>query len=276
MANIKCPVVPTLTVTGTGALQVQMTGSVSLANPNAIFEYDVDPVSFANYFIGVTAPADASQNHEFNLNLGWSNTLRAALDNAKADSGSLSAAADPDNRYHPFNASNDKLENFVNNWAQTKINETLLADQLSAFLTAEEIKDLTIDDISGSYANAITSLFNNLNNKDKMSAIAYQFKEDRWMEDASGDAIDPMVLPFKDGDTLTFQFNVTSNFTIDLESLSFPTGTDYSQDSSLIQPTKSSLYAVPSRIVNVVLNFVASNGAVTEAAGGDVVKTPNA
>ena len=254
MVNINCPVIPDLAITGTGKLQVQLTGAVTLNTADAVFEYDVDPDTFANGFIGVTATADASQNNVFTLNNGWSVTLRTALDAAEADNDTLAAATGKDNQYHPFSGGANKLENYLKNWAQTKIKETLDTDQLSAFLTAEEIKDLEIASLSDAYDASITSLGNDLSQQDNMAAIAYQFKETRWL-DGSGDSVEPVVLPFKVGDSLTFQFNVTSSFTIDLDPLAFPTGTGYFQDASGYQPAISSSYAVPSRVVNVVLNF---------------------
>jgi hypothetical protein len=48
------------------------------------------------------------------------------------------------------------------------------------------------------------------------------------------------------------------------------------QDAAGVQPTKTTSYAVPSRAVDIVLNFVASDGAVTVAEGGEVGAKINA
>jgi hypothetical protein len=266
-----------MTITGTGKLQVQMTGAVNLGAPDAAFVYEVDPVSFASYFIGITTPADSSQNHVFQLKNGWANTVRDAMDNAVAINDTLSAATDPSNRYHPFEAAGgkNKLENYLKNWAQTNINTTLLNDQISAFLSAEEIKDLAIDDLAAAFNDSKDALKADLDDQEQLSLLAYQFKESSWMADVSGDSVDPTALPFKAGDSLTFRFNVSSSFSIDLETLGYPTVAD--QDAAG-QPTKAmpSAYVVPSRAVDIVLNFVASEGAVTVAAGGEAGAKINA
>ena len=256
MVNVNCPVTGTINATGTGTLQVQLTGSYDFAvAADRTFVLEVDPASFANYFLKIETPADASQNHIFSLLNSSEGTLVKALKDGLATS--VAGVTGGDNQYSPFNAGNKKLVNYIKNWAQVSINSSLDADGLGAFLSAEEIKDLTFDDFDAACEAGAGNLWGSL--ASKLPELAYQYKDDEfWRRDASGDAVDPMVLPLQEDDTMTFRFVISSTFNISPEYINAPT--DLTEDS---QPTLSA-YTIPgNKQVDIVLKFKAGGEVTT-------------
>jgi hypothetical protein len=261
MVNINCPVTGGIEITGTGTLEVEQTSTVDLGAANAVFEFSVDPDTFSDSFIEISHVDDSAQDNTFTLLNGWAVTLGNALTGADADSATLSAATDADNKYHPFNSGNKKLGDYLKNWAQVNINAALNTDNIGAFLSAEEIKDLDITDLAAAFTAAVNGLKSNLSaDEAAKKAIAHQFTNSRWKSaNGTGDATDPTRLPFVEGDSLTFRFNVTSDFAISYEQLPAPdvgnTHASEDQPAAGADTAPAGLYTVPNRAVNVVLKF---------------------
>jgi hypothetical protein len=271
MVNINCPVAGGITITGTGTLEVEQTSTVDLGAADAVFELSVDPVTFSDYFIKITHTDDSAQDNTFTLLGGWAVTLGVALTTAEADATTLAAATDADNQYHPFNSDHKNLGDYLKNWAQVNINGTLNADNIGAFLSAEEIKDLAITDLGAAFVAAVNGLKSDLSaDEAAKKAIAHQFTNSRW-KSGNGDATDPKKLPFEAGDSLTFRFNVTSDFTISYEQLPAPDTTaahaNEDQPGEAGSNAPVGTYLVPFRAVNVVLKFAAGARATVAADG---------
>jgi len=249
-----------------GYSQVQLTGTYDFAvAADRVFTYEVEPSSFADFFIVMNAPVDASQNNEFLLCRSGKRTLLAAV--------TYGIASDTDvpqqSVYAPFDAGHNKLEDYIKNWAQTSINESLNSDGLGAFLSAEEIKDLTFDNFVMACSDSVDALWISL--RSKLPELAYQYKNDEfWLRDSSGDAYDPIVLPLQEGDTITFRFVVSTSFDITPEFINAPG--DLTEDT---EPSLSTTaYTIPgNKQIDIVLHF-ASNGQVTTAVDNEAPRAP--
>jgi hypothetical protein len=260
--NINCPFSTTLNAQGTGTLQIQTTGSYAFDGaPDMVFAIDVEPSSFATEFITIANTADNLQNPTFTLRDGAKDTLKTAVKTAVASDFTGVTA----NTFAPFNVSNNKLENYVANWAQNSIKATLESDGMAAFLTAEEIKDLALTDFNGSCDSTVDSLWTSL--ADKLPEVVYQYGNAVWLR-GSGDSTDPTTIPFQENDSMTFRLNVAATFTISPDALAAPSGITSATPVSTLSYT---LTGGPKK-VNIVLNFK-SSGIQTAAAAASTTTT---
>lgn len=250
--NINCPLEQLISATGTGSLQIQTTGTYSYGeSPDITFNIDVDPVTFADNFISIANTADNLQNPVFTLLPAAKATLKKAVKEGIASDFSNITGND----YAPFNAQNATLEKYVANWAQNSIKASLATDNLAAFLSAEEIKDLALTNFESTCDAAVDALWLSL--ADKLPQVVFQYNNGVWMREP-GDSVDPTVIPLQVDDSMTFRFNVSATFTITPDNLLAPTGLT---TNPAVSTLSYSLTGGPKK-VNVVLNFK-SGGAQT-------------
>lgn len=260
--NINCPFPTNLAATGTGKLQIQTTGSYTIDGAaDMVFAIDVDPVSFAAGFISIANTDDDLHNPTFTLLDDAKATLKTAVKTAVASNFSGVTA----NTFAPFDASNNQLEDYVANWAQNSIKATLASDNLAAFLSAEEIKDLALTGFNATCDSTVDSLWTTL--AGKLPEVVYQYNNAVWLR-GSGDSTDPTTIPFQEDDSMTFRLNVSATFTISVDEVAAPAGLTAGTPVSTLA---YSLTGGPKK-VNIVLNFK-SSGITTAKAAAPVTET---
>jgi hypothetical protein len=238
-AAINCPITGSFTVNGSGQLEIVTMHTVSLSEADATFDVSADAFQ---YFSGVQE-APGSSSATFTVNLDASG-LEGALTNWIKGDATL-AGVEP--------------ESWMLEQLRADINAAINLDGVGSALEGSVVKNLAFAEGAGSFdvnaTAAVTTLVTELNaSQEAKDLIGLQFPAARYPDGASNGTF---AIPAQVGDSLTFQFTITSTITVTEDRVDDSTTQANASNASPVSPVMPNLTALRSRIIHIKANKTA-------------------
>lgn len=226
--NVNCPITGTITADGTADLEVLYMQVVNLGAPDATFDVTAD--AFSQFTL---AEESSGSTVEYVASLADAAAFKTAL------GGWLKGGAK--------NATAQTVEVYMREYLRGEINALLSSDGVGAALEASAVKNLAFTKYDEDAQAGADGLIDALNaDQSAKNSIGLQLPKARYPETFSSS------LPAQSGDSLTFQFTITSTIAVSDSYVDVSTETDASGNANptiVGQPIAS---VNRSRIVNIV------------------------
>ena len=228
--NINCKTLGSITANGTANMEVIQVETVVLDAPDQTFNVTADPFthfSLAEEASGSTAEYTVSIVSVPNLKTALGTWLKGGASGAK------NTAATP-----------QSVETWMLEYLRGEINALVGEDGVGAALEAHVIKDLAFDSFEANAQTGADNLVDSLEGStDNKNLVGLQFPASRYPE------IFASTLPAASGDSMTFQFTISSNIIVSDEAKDLVADTD----NALTQAATGAVLDVnKSQIVHIV------------------------
>jgi hypothetical protein len=188
--NINCPVVGSFDANGTATMEVAIMQVVSLDTPDETFNVSADP--FTHFTLAEEASGASALVYTVSVNAG---TLKTALGGWLKGDAKDSAL--------------QSVETYMIEYLRNEINALIGSDDVGAALQASVVKNLAFTQYAADAQGGANTLVDELNgDQSAKNSIGLQFPEARYPE-----TFEP-TLPALAGDSLTFQFTISSNILV--------------------------------------------------------------
>jgi hypothetical protein len=226
MVNINCKTTGSIAADGSAKMEVIQIETVVLDTPHETFNVQADP--FTHFSLAEEASGASA---EFTVSIVSATALQAAL------GGWLKAAG-------AKNAGAKSVEEYMIEYLRGEINALVDQDGVGAALEAHVIKDLSFNSFEADAQTGANNLVTDLSgNQEHKNLIGLQFPASRYGETFSA------ALPAQSGDSMTFQFTITSNILVSDEAKDLVA----SEANAATQAATSNILDVTkSRIVHIV------------------------
>jgi hypothetical protein len=225
--NINCPVLGSFDANGTAKMEVAIMQVVSLDDPHETFNVSADP--FTHFTLAEEASGASILGYTVSVN---ATTLKEAL------GGWLKGGA--------TDSASQSVEDYMIEYLRGEINALIGGDGVGAALQASVVKDLAFAQYNTDAQDGADALVDELaDDQSAKNSIGLQFPAARYPETFAS------TLPAQSGDSLTFQFTISSSITVSDDQIDPATSND---DATIGNPSAAAALSVvnKSRIVHIV------------------------
>ena len=191
--NINCKTVGSFQADGTATMEVIQVETVVLSTPNETFNVSANPFSY----FSLAEEASGSSAAEYTVSIADKAGLKTAI-------GSWLTGSATNGQSTP-----QSVETYMIEYLRGEINALVSTDGVGAALEAHVIKDLVFTSYAADAQGGADALVDALDgNQDNKNLIGLQFPSNRYPETFSSS------LPYATGDSMTFQFTISSNIIV--------------------------------------------------------------